>query len=202
MIIDITGVTSGTSPYDIFLCDWTLTSCFYVSGVTSIPPTIHIDSDNYFPNLDLLQIKIIDGAGCVFIEPQPCTVIPTPTPTPTASPTPTPTATPTPTPTATPTPTPTATPTPTPTASPTPTPTASPTPTPTATPIPCDCYTLEGGGPSGATFGYYDCSSVYQVVIVGTGVTVNYCMSTAPTKLSGIGGSGYYGICSGGLCPP
>jgi hypothetical protein len=27
-------------------------------------------------------------------------------------------------------------------------------------------------------------------------------MSTAPTKLSGIGGSGYYGICSGGLCPP
>jgi len=192
MIIDITGVTSGTSPYDIYLCDWTLTSCFYVSGVTSIPPTIHIDSDNYFPNLDLLQIKIIDGAGCVFIEPQPCTVIPTPTPT----------ATPTPTPTATPTPTPTATPTPTPTASPTPTPTATPTPTPTATPIPCNCYTLEGGGSSGATFGYYDCSSVYQEVIVGTGVTINYCMSTSPTLISGTGGSSYYGICSGGVCPP
>jgi hypothetical protein len=27
-------------------------------------------------------------------------------------------------------------------------------------------------------------------------------MSTAPTKISGIGGSGYYGICSGGVCPP
>jgi hypothetical protein len=27
-------------------------------------------------------------------------------------------------------------------------------------------------------------------------------MSTAPTKISGDGGSGYYGICSGGVCPP
>ena len=170
MLIEISGVTNGTGPYDVYLCTWDLLSCFYVSGVTTIPPNIVINSDNYFPNLELLQIKIIDGAGCVFTEPQPCTVIPTPTPTPTASPTPTPTAT--------------------------------PTPTPTATPIPCDCYTLEGGGSSGATFGYYDCSSVYQVVIVGTGVTVNYCMSTAPTKISGTGGSGYYGICSGGVCPP
>ena len=103
MIIDITGVTSGTSPYDIFLCDWTLTSCFYISGVTNIPPNVYIDSDNYFPNLELLQLKIIDGIGCVFVEPQPC--IPTPTPTPTSTPTPTPTSTPTPTPTPTPMPT-------------------------------------------------------------------------------------------------
>jgi hypothetical protein len=82
MIIEITGVTSGTSPYDIFLCNWDLTSCFYVSGVTAIPPNVYINSDNYFPNLELLQIKIIDGTGCVFVDPQPCTVTPTPTPTP------------------------------------------------------------------------------------------------------------------------
>ena len=97
MIIEITGVTSGTSPYDIYLCNWDLTSCFYISGVTNIPPNVYIDSDNYFPNLELLQLKIIDGIGCVFVDPQPC--IPTPTPTPTSTPKPTLTPTPTPTPT-------------------------------------------------------------------------------------------------------
>ena len=65
MIIDITGVTSGTSPYDVFLCTWDLSSCFFVSGSVAIPPTVQIDSDNFFPNEELLQLKIIDGAGCV-----------------------------------------------------------------------------------------------------------------------------------------
>ena len=96
MILDITVVTSGTSPYDIFLCTWDLNNCFFVSGSTSIPPTIQIDSDNFFPNEDLLQLKIIDGNGCITFN---YYILPTPTPTTSNFPTPTPTLTPTPSPT-------------------------------------------------------------------------------------------------------
>lgn len=64
MLITITGSTSGTSPYNIYICDATNTSCFYVSGVTSIPPSVVIDTDNYFPNEDSLNLKIIDGSMC------------------------------------------------------------------------------------------------------------------------------------------
>lgn len=64
MLITVTGSTSGTSPYNIYICDATNTSCFYVSGVTSIPPSVIIDSDNYFPNEDSLHLKIIDGSMC------------------------------------------------------------------------------------------------------------------------------------------
>ncbi len=170
MFIEISGVTNGTGPYDIYLCTWNLLSCFYVSGVTTIPPNIVVNSDNYFPNLELLKLKIVDNYGCVEIIETPCEPTPTPSPTPTATPTPTPTAT--------------------------------PTPTPTPTPLPCYCYTLEGGGLTGATFDYHDCSSIPQTSVVGSGVTVNVCMSTTPTITSGTGGSAYYGLCSGGVCPP
>jgi hypothetical protein len=159
MIIDITGVTSGTSPYDIFLCDWTLTSCFYVSGVTSIPPTVHIDSDNYFPNLELLQIKIIDGAGCVFTEPQPCPVTPTPTPTPT----------------------PTFTPTPTPTFTPTPTPTFTPTPTPT----PCNYYRVGNIGDGIIEVTFTPCCGEINISPYGlSNGNFSICSSTTPITSS------------------
>ena len=68
MTIEITGTTGGQSPYDIFLCNTGGTSCFYISGNTNIPPSIIIDSDNYFPNEDSLLLRIIDTNGCVFDE--------------------------------------------------------------------------------------------------------------------------------------
>lgn len=125
MIIEITGVTSGLTPFDVYLCDTGYTSCFLISGSCLIPPTIVINTNNYFPNSNEVGIKLIDSNGCITTENKIC--IPTPTPTPTPSPTPTPTISPTPTATATPTPTISPTPTP------TPTPTVSPTPTPTPT---------------------------------------------------------------------
>jgi len=87
MIIDVTGVTSGSSPYLIYLCDWDLSSCFFITGVTTIPPIVQIDSNYYFPGLQLLKVKIFDNDGCFEIIEAPC--IPTPTPNP---PPPTPTA--------------------------------------------------------------------------------------------------------------
>ena len=86
MIIDVTGVTSGSSPYLIYLCDWDLSSCFFITGVTSIPPIVQIDSNYYFPGLQLLKVKIFDNDGCFEIIEAPCL----PTPQPTATPLPTP----------------------------------------------------------------------------------------------------------------
>jgi hypothetical protein len=108
MIIQITGVTSGTSPYDVFLCDTGYTSCFLISGSCQIPPTVVVNTDYFFPNYYYVGLKLVDTNGCIFTQNQVC--IPAPTPTPTVSPTPTSTPTSTPTPTTSPTPTPTPTP--------------------------------------------------------------------------------------------
>ena len=66
MIIEITGVTSGQAPYDIFICDSTNTSCFFVSGSTFIPPSVIFDSDDFFPNENYLYLRIVDTNGCVY----------------------------------------------------------------------------------------------------------------------------------------
>lgn len=89
MIIEITGVTNGNGPYDIYLCNWDLSGCFYISGVTSLPPVVTINSDNYFPNVGLLKVKIVDNYGCVELIDTPCEPTPTPSPTPTPTPSPT-----------------------------------------------------------------------------------------------------------------
>lgn len=73
MVIEITGTTGGQSPYDVFLCNTGGTSCFYVSGNTNIPPSIIIDTENYFPTEETLLLRLIDTNGCVFDEIQDCT---------------------------------------------------------------------------------------------------------------------------------
>lgn len=53
---------SGTSPYDIYVCDATITYCFFVSTITSAPYTFNIP----FP-LDAttpIILKIVDGNNC------------------------------------------------------------------------------------------------------------------------------------------
>ena len=64
MLIEITGVTSGTSPYNIYVCDSNNTACFFVTGVTSFSPSLVIDTDSFFPNLQAVYLKIIDGTLC------------------------------------------------------------------------------------------------------------------------------------------
>jgi hypothetical protein len=72
MIIEITGVTSGQSPYDIFLCSTGGTSCFFISGNTFIPPNIVIDSEDYFPGEQTLLVRLIDTNGCVHEKIEDC----------------------------------------------------------------------------------------------------------------------------------
>lgn len=68
MTIQITGVTSGTSPYDVYICDPTNTGCFLVSGSTAIPPTVTIDSDSFFPGENIVYVKLVDVFGCTLTE--------------------------------------------------------------------------------------------------------------------------------------
>jgi hypothetical protein len=72
MIIEITGVTSGQSPYDIFLCNTGGTSCFFISGNTFIPPNVEIDTQFYFPGEQTLLVRLIDTNGCIHDEIQDC----------------------------------------------------------------------------------------------------------------------------------
>ena len=148
-IVEITGL-SGNSPYNISICDITLTNCYIVeTGVISVPPTLFISLPVQLEGAQQIIIKVTDSIGCEDIVLKDCPLpssTPTPTPTNTQTPTYTPTPTNTPTNTQTPTytPTPTNTPTntqtptytPTPTNTPTPTTTQTPTNTPTPTPTP------------------------------------------------------------------
>jgi hypothetical protein len=68
MIINISGVTSGQAPYDVYICDETNTSCFYVSGLTNIPPSVVFDTEDFFPFEQVLNVKIIDTNGCVHYQ--------------------------------------------------------------------------------------------------------------------------------------
>jgi hypothetical protein len=62
-IIQINSI-SGTPPYDIYVCDITLTSCFLVSGSTVITPPLQFAVPSPLSNVTSLILKIIDSLGC------------------------------------------------------------------------------------------------------------------------------------------
>ncbi len=98
--ITITNIT-GSSPYDIYVCNSYGGGCVLVgSGTTTVPVTITLPS--VFDFAPLVTIKIVDSNDCVTSHLYNCTIPPTPTQTPTPTVSPTPTSTPTPTPTPTP----------------------------------------------------------------------------------------------------
>lgn len=103
--VNISAIT-GTSPYDIYICDVSGVDCYYVDTISNVPYYFQIYSP--FDNFDAYLLKIIDSNDCI-ISGITYVISPTPTPTTTVTPTPTPTLCidcPTPTPTATPTKTP------------------------------------------------------------------------------------------------
>ena len=178
--IQITSVT-GTSPYNVYVCDVFGTNCNLVGTISgSVPPTAAFYIPTIFDYAPAVMVKVIDFNNCETFHIETCMSPTGPTPAPTATPTPTPTG-PTPVPTATPTPTPTVTPTPTPTG-PTPVPTATPTPTP----APYYAYVVpepqDNGGSS---------TSVYKL-----GSYMYYSGATVDTNVN------WYGYSSGGWADP
>jgi hypothetical protein len=138
--IQITNISGGTYPIDVFISDVYGNNEYYLTGITTpVPPTVYYTTiiPPIFDTAPEILLKLVDANGCEMFERIPCSG-PTPTPTPTITQTPTLTPglspSPTPTITTTPTTTPTITTTPTTTPTNTTTPTTTPTPTPTATP--------------------------------------------------------------------
>ena len=133
--VTISSLT-GSSPYELYVCDTTLSACTYI--VTFAYPPYIFNLPAPYDTEDFC-LKIIDNDGCWIVSCKtpsgtPIAITPTQTKTSTPTPTQTPTITPTPSVTQGLTPTATETPTLTPTSSPTPSETASETPTPTTTP--------------------------------------------------------------------
>lgn len=55
---------SGTPPYDVYVCDVTNTYCFFVSGITTTPPSFTFIVPPPLEDVDSLLLKIIDINGC------------------------------------------------------------------------------------------------------------------------------------------
>ena len=89
--IEITG-TTGMGPYDIYLCDTTLSYCYLVTGSTNIPPSYTFELTPLFAGSSAVIVKIVDtSSGCEDFNIYTC-FTPTPSPTPPPTPTPTPTS--------------------------------------------------------------------------------------------------------------
>lgn len=86
-VIEITGVT-GTAPYDIYVCDITLSYCVLAQSGVTIPPNFTYTLSYPLDGADSVIVKIIDSNNCEYFEIYNC-VFPSPTPsiTPTVTPT-------------------------------------------------------------------------------------------------------------------
>jgi surface protein len=86
--IEITGAT-GTGPYDIYVCDYTLTYCVLAGSGISFPPNFLYTLVYPLDIVSSVMVKMIDSNGCEFLHLYNCPTA-TPTPTPTLTPTTTP----------------------------------------------------------------------------------------------------------------
>jgi hypothetical protein len=90
-VIEITSLT-GQSPYNISICDITLTYCYVVAtGVISVPPTLQLTVPSLLEGDNQVLVVVTDSIGCEEFLLISCPG--TPTPTPTLTPTPTTTRT-------------------------------------------------------------------------------------------------------------
>ena len=62
--ITISGIT-GTSPYDIYVCDDPITTIIYVNTITTTPYTFVIPS--ILSDLTSYNLRVVDNNNCVSI---------------------------------------------------------------------------------------------------------------------------------------
>ena len=63
MPIDITiNNLSGSSPYDIYLCDNPITTCIYIDTISSVPYQFTVP--NLMINFNSFNLKMVDNNGC------------------------------------------------------------------------------------------------------------------------------------------
>lgn len=60
--VTISGIT-GTSPYDIYICQTGGTSCFYMTTISSVPYVFDIPAP--YNTSSAYMLKIIDNNQCI-----------------------------------------------------------------------------------------------------------------------------------------
>ena len=65
-LISIDSTISGTSPYDIWVCDTCYGTCQYIDTITTTPYTFILPS--VYETYSSYVIKLIDDNGCVYCE--------------------------------------------------------------------------------------------------------------------------------------
>jgi hypothetical protein len=65
--LDITAI-SGTSPFDIYLCDTGFTSCVYIDTITTGDLTYTFSVPNLLINNTNQVLKVVDDDGCIILK--------------------------------------------------------------------------------------------------------------------------------------
>lgn len=65
-LVTINTVISGTSPYDIWVCDDCYGTCQYINTTTTIPYSFTLPA--IYETYTSYVIKIIDDNGCVYCD--------------------------------------------------------------------------------------------------------------------------------------
>lgn len=60
--VTVSGIT-GTSPYDIYICQSGGTGCFYITGTTVT--SFNFDIPPPYDNQSKYMLKVVDGVGCI-----------------------------------------------------------------------------------------------------------------------------------------
>ena len=96
MAIEVTiNSLTGTSPYDVYICQFDGTGCFYIDTITSGEFPYVFDVPSPYNSASAYCVKVIDNLGCVITGCKDLDASPTPTPTITPTQTATSTVTPT-----------------------------------------------------------------------------------------------------------
>ena len=63
--ISISSIT-GSSPYDMYLCDDPITTCFYIDTISSVPYSFNVPS--IVEDYESFNLKVVDNNECVFYK--------------------------------------------------------------------------------------------------------------------------------------
>jgi hypothetical protein len=94
VIVSINALT-GTSPYDVYICQSDGTSCFYMSRITNDDLPYVFEIPPPYDNSNEYLLKVVDASACILTGTSAIFFTQTPTPSPTSTPTVTPTNSPT-----------------------------------------------------------------------------------------------------------
>jgi hypothetical protein len=64
--VSINTITSGTSPYNVWVCDTCFGTCQYIDTINTTPYSFTLPTT--FESYQSYVVKLIDLNGCVFCE--------------------------------------------------------------------------------------------------------------------------------------